>query len=231
VGSLFSGIGGLDLGLERAGMEVAWQVEIDEFCQKVLAKHWPDVPRYGDVRDVGRHNLEAVDLICGGFPCQPWSVAGKRRGTKDDRHLWPEMVRVIGELKPTWVIGENVPGIIKPFLDQAIFDLESESYTCEAFVLSASAFDAPHNRGRLFIIAYANSKCRGYSSKRPSKIRLPSSTLPPHLWERTSESPILGMDDGVPDGVDRVKSLGNAVVPQVAEWIGRRIMEADSLDF
>lgn len=155
-GSLFTGIGGLDLGLERAGMECAWQVEIDEWCQKVLTKHWPDVPKYGDIRDVGKENLETVDLICGGFPCQPFSVAGKQRGTADDRHLWPEMLRVISELKPAWVLGENVPGIIPIFLDQAIADLEAEGYTCEAFVLPAVGFDAPHKRQRLFVISYSN---------------------------------------------------------------------------
>ena len=155
-GSLFAGIGGLDLGLERAGMECAWQVEIDDFCQRVLTKHWPDVPKYKDVRDVGKENLEAVDLIAGGFPCQPFSVAGKQRGEKDDRHLWPEMLRVITELKPTWVLGENVPGIIPIFLDEAISDLEDQGYTCETFVLPAVAFDAPHRRDRLFILAYRN---------------------------------------------------------------------------
>src|SRR5512139_2392629 len=97
VGSLFSGIGGLELGLERAGMAVRWQVEIDPYCRKVLAKHWPDVARYEDVRDVGRHNLEPVDLICGGFPCQPVSLAGKRMGDGDDRWLWPEFIRVVRE--------------------------------------------------------------------------------------------------------------------------------------
>ena len=95
VGSLFAGIGGFDLGLERAGMTVRWQVERDEFCQRVLAKHWPEVPRYGDIRDCGARNLPAVDLICGGFPCQPFSNAGQRRGTDDDRYLWPEMRRVV----------------------------------------------------------------------------------------------------------------------------------------
>ena len=156
--SLFAGIGGFDLGFERAGMECVAQVEIDEFCQKVLAKHWPDVPRYGDIRDVGKENLPAADLVCGGFPCQPFSVAGNQRGTADDRHLWPEMLRVIAELQPTWVVGENVPGIIRIFLDQAISDLENQGYTCETFVLPAVAFDAPHRRDRVFVVAYTKYK-------------------------------------------------------------------------
>lgn len=107
-GSLFAGIGGFDLGFEWAGIKTIWQVEIDEYCQKVLAKHWPDVERFGDIRDCGKHNLRAVDVISGGFPCQPFSVAGKRRGTEDDRYLWPEMLRVISEVSPSWVVAENV---------------------------------------------------------------------------------------------------------------------------
>src|SRR6185436_15994505 len=99
-GSLFAGIGGLDLGLERAGMECAWQVEIDEYCQRVLTKHWPNVTKFRDVRECGAANLQPVDLICGGFPCQPFSLAGKRKGSADDRHLWPEMLRIIDELRP-----------------------------------------------------------------------------------------------------------------------------------
>ena len=104
VGSLFAGIGGLELGLERAGMETKWQVEIDPFCQKVLAKHWPEVTKYEDIREVGEHNLEPVDLICGGFPCQPHSLAGKRNASEDERDLWGEMFSVICEIKPRWVL-------------------------------------------------------------------------------------------------------------------------------
>ncbi len=154
-GSLFTGIGGLDLGFEWAGAECAWQVEKDEFCQNVLAQRWPDIPRFGDIRDVGKHNLGKVDAIVGGFPCQPFSVAGEQRGTEDDRHLWPEMFRVIRELRPRWVIGENVPGIIPVFIDNAIADLEGEGYTCEAFVLPALSVDAYHRRDRLFLMGYS----------------------------------------------------------------------------
>ena len=112
VGSLFSGIGGLELGLERTGgFKTKWQVEIDEYCLKVSERHWPNVQRFRDIKECGKHNLSTVDLICGGFPCQPHSVAGKRKGAEDDRNLWPEMFRIIREVNPRWVICENVPGI------------------------------------------------------------------------------------------------------------------------
>ena len=154
-GSLFSGIGGMDLGLERAGMECTWQVEIDDYCQMVLEKHWPDVERFGDVREVGKHNLKTVELIAGGFPCQPHSVAGKRKGAEDDRNLWPEFIRIIRDLKPRYVLGENVPGIITTYLDTVLSDLEGAGYTCTTFNLPACGFDAPHRRERIFIVGYS----------------------------------------------------------------------------
>ena len=154
-GSLFAGIGGFDLGLERAGMECKWQVEIDPFCLKVLEKHWPGVKRYGNVKTVGKHNLEPVDLICGGFPCQPFSVAGKRGGREDNRYLWPEMLRVISEVRPTWVIGENVAGIVNMALDQVCSDLEGEGYEVQPFIIPACAVNAPHRRDRVWIVAHA----------------------------------------------------------------------------
>jgi len=110
-GSLFAGVGGFDLGLERAGLRCLWQVEKDPECRRVLKARWPNVAQFEDVKNVGRENLKRVDVICGGFPCQPFSVAGSRGGVNDDRHLWPEMRRIIAELRPTWVIGENVTGI------------------------------------------------------------------------------------------------------------------------
>lgn len=112
VGSLFSGIGGFDLGLERAGMTCSWQVEIDPFCQQVLAHHWPDTQRFEDVKEVGKHNLQPVELICGGFPCQDLSVAGNRAGLAGERSgLWFEFARIAGELRPNWIVVENVPGL------------------------------------------------------------------------------------------------------------------------
>lgn len=157
-GSLFAGIGGFDLGLERTGMSCAWQVEIDPFCRKVLAKHWPDVQRFDDIRKVGKDELRTVDLICGGFPCQPFSHAGKRGGTTDDRHLWPEMLRVISELRPAWVLGENVPGIVNMALDDVLADLEDKGYSTQAFIIPACATNAQHRRDRVWIVAYAKKQ-------------------------------------------------------------------------
>ncbi len=155
VGDLFSGIGGFSYGLELAGgFETKWFVENDPFCNKILAKHWPNVKRYGDIKDVGKANLEPVDLICGGFPCQPFSVAGKRKGKEDDRFLWPEMLRVISELRPRWVIGENVPGIVGVVLDQVLSEMESIGYEVQPLIIPACAVNAPHRRSRVWIIAH-----------------------------------------------------------------------------
>jgi DNA (cytosine-5)-methyltransferase 1 len=164
VGSLFSGIGGLDLGLERAGMQVVYQVEKDPYCQKVLAKHWPTVPRYGDIKEIDFSTLPAVDLICGGFPCQPVSCAGKRQGDKDKRWLWPEFYRAICEARPRWVLVENVPGLLS-VADGRLFggilgDLARSGYNAEWDLLPAAAFGAPHLRFRLFLVAHARS-CSG----------------------------------------------------------------------
>lgn len=159
VGSLFAGIGGFDLGLERAGMEIRWQVENNSWCQRVLAKHWPNVTRYGDIKQVDWHTIEPVDLVCGGFPCQPFSLAGKRKGFDDDRYLWPEVVRCLDAVRPTWFLGENVPGIIKVALDQVCADLEALGYTVQPVCIPACAVDAPHQRQRVWILAHAG--CAG----------------------------------------------------------------------
>ena len=126
---------------------------MDDYCNKVLAKHWPDVRRYRDVKEVGKHNLAAVDLICGGAPCQPFSCAGKRRGKEDDRHLWPEYLRIITELNPAWVIGENVPGLINLELDTVLSDLGNAGYATATVIIPACAVDAPHRRDRVFVVA------------------------------------------------------------------------------
>lgn len=155
--SLFSGIGGLDLAAEWAGMRVVGQVEIDPYCQAVLAKHWPKVKRVGDVREVWGDAFGSVDVIVGGFPCQPFSVAGKQRGASDDRHLWPQMRRVIQVYRPAWVVGENVPGLIRLGLDTVLADLAADGYEATAVVLPACATGAPHLRERVFIVAHRES--------------------------------------------------------------------------
>lgn len=258
-GSLFAGIGGFDLGFERAGMTCKWQVEIDEYCRKVLTKHWPDVPKYRDIREC-RDNLEPVDLICGGFPCQPFSVAGKQKGKDDNRYLWPEMLRVIEAVRPAWVIGENVPGIIRMELDQVLSDLEGISYTTRPFIIPACGIDAPHRRDRVWIICYASSlRCDTRRPEQPLQGVRPYSKVCvadpkseqryvcennreskpqplPEFGNRFIETPTRSdwwlvepnvgrVANGIPRRVDRLRTLGNAVVPQLAEFIGRMILE------
>jgi len=156
---LFSGIGGFALGLERAGFETVAFCEIEEFPRQVLRKHWPDVPIFEDVKELTGEQIERevgpVDLITAGYPCQPFSLAGKHRGKEDDRHLWPEVNRLLAELRPAWFIGENVAGHINMGLDEVLSDLESQGYTARAFVIPAVALDAPHRRSRVWIMAHA----------------------------------------------------------------------------
>lgn len=164
--SLFSGIGGLDLAAEMAGFKTVGQCEWADYPTKVLEKHWPDVPRWRDIRTLTGENfyertgLKTVDVISGGFPCQPFSVAGKRRGKEDDRYLWPEMLRVIQELRPSWVIGENVAGLVNLALDQVLSDLEGIGYACQALIIPACAVDAAHRRDRCAIVAYSTGQRR-----------------------------------------------------------------------
>ncbi len=156
LGSLFSGIGGIDLAFERAGFKVAFQVEIDEFCQKVLQRHWPDVPRYGDIRAVTGRDLPAVDVLAGGFPCQPVSVAGRRKAQADERWLWPEFARLIGDLRPRFVFLENVPGILTAGGADVVTDLAALGYDAQWGIVAASDVGAPHRRERWWCVAYTH---------------------------------------------------------------------------
>lgn len=162
--SLFSGIGGLDIAAEMAGFQTVGQCEWADFPTKVLEMHWPNVPRWRDIRTLTKESfyertgLHTVDVISGGFPCQPFSQAGKQRGKEDDRYLWPEMLRVVDQLQPAFVVGENVTGIVRLALDQVLFDLEGIGYTCQALAVPAAGVDAPHKRERIVILAYSGSK-------------------------------------------------------------------------
>jgi DNA (cytosine-5)-methyltransferase 1 len=164
-GSLFSGIGGIDLGLTRADMQCAWQIEINRECHKELNRYWPEAPKFYDVRNFEQYDLQPVDLVAGGFPCQPHSVAGERRGEDDERNLWPDFFRVVQALRPRWVLAENVPGIRTTIADRVLADLEAEGYACWPFVVGAWAVGAPHRRDRVWFVAY-DRRPRQYQSKR-----------------------------------------------------------------
>jgi len=322
VGSLFSGIGGLDLGLERAGMKVIWQSEIDPYCNKVLKKHWPEVPNHGNIKDINWETVERPNVICGGYPCQPFSTAGKRRGTDDPRHLWPWVRTAISELQPDYAILENVKGHLSMGGLQVIGELAEIGYDAEWRVVSAAGVGAPHRRERIIIVAYPNGnystngrECENvpsqdrswrddgsgsgsnlreislgsprettqnvadadYTRNRTPKRRTnrnrtaqiqerqnvaqfgvsrrgknvadaDSSRRKGRIWSQEISSAPTGFDNtsadkrpsnhwfieprmgrvanGVSARVDRLKGLGNAVVPQVAEYIGRLIVNA-----
>lgn len=160
LGSLFDGISGFPLAASWAGIETKWISEIDPYCLKVSKKNFPNAVQYGDIKEIGigrKWQPEAVDIICGGFPCQPFSVAGQQKGKDDNRYLWPEMLRVITEVRPRWVIGENVPGIIGLALKEVLVSLENEGYKTEVFIIPACAVNAPHKRDRVWIVAHTDS--------------------------------------------------------------------------
>ena len=275
-GSLFAGIGGFDLGFERAGMVCKWQVELDDYSTKVLEKHWPQVHREMDIRTVGSHNLETVDVICGGFPCQDISYAGLGAGLDGERSgLFFEAIRVVRELQPRVVVLENVAALLTRGLDRVLGTLAEIGFDAEWYCIPAGSIGAPHIRDRVWVLGwYANglvcnvnqvktrniqgaipsgngeghnkrvkAKMANTNSERLSKrdeqksfgtanrrawargeLERTRSTIGREQWE--VEPNVGRVADGVPNRVDRLKGLGNAVVPQVAEYIGRQIVEA-----
>ena len=234
VGDLFAGIGGFSLGLERAGMETAFFCEIEPFCQKVLKKNWPAVPIYEDVRNLDYDR--SIDVICGGYPCQPFSNTGKRKGKKDDRHLWPAMLEQIQKLKPSWVICENVRGHFTLGLDEVLLDLEKSGYSWWAGIIPASSIGAYHSRQRIWIVANNDSQrmegCFEESLLRLRNLQSRQAFKPFQENERvfnSHQSRLCRSLYGLPSGVDRVKALGNAVVPQIPEALGRAILEVERI--
>jgi DNA (cytosine-5)-methyltransferase 1 len=284
VGSLFSGIGGFDLGFERAGFQIKWQVEIDDYCQSVLARHWPDVQRYGDIRAITE--LPAVDVICGGFPCQNISNAGQRAGIDGNQSgLWSEMARIIRLVRPHYVVVENVSALLNRGMGRVLGDLSACGYDAEWDCIPACAVGAPHRRDRVWLVAYTERMGRGQhgnsSSNRNTQETIvacaadvaDAERISGELWATTGQrlgrfaggrndvadatstrwngagriftatkngagpfsltarsdwwatEPSVGrVAHGVPARVDRLKGLGNAIVPQIAEWIARRIL-------
>jgi DNA (cytosine-5)-methyltransferase 1 len=257
---LFSGIGGFSLGLERTGgFQTVAFCEIEPFPRRVLAKHWPNVPIYEDVRDLTAERLAAdgigVDVICGGFPCQDISSAGAKVGIDGTRSgLWAEYARLVGELRPRFVLVENVSALLSRGLDRVLGDLVTLGYDAEWSCISASDVGAPHGRDRLWLVAYPDSDSQPTCTKHDEARRMPTHgsalhaerrerSLGFHLagawrveeplpWDRVwqgENSPLgMGVDDGLPQRLDRLRALGNAVVPQIPEMIGRAILASQS---
>ena len=225
-GSLFSGIGGFDLAAIWAGWDNIFQVEANPFCQQVLTKHFPHVTKYKDIREFnGKKYRGAIDILSGGFPCQPFSAAGKRKGKSDNRYLWPEMLRVIKEVQPRWVLAENVYGLVTlkggMVLETVCADLEGSGYEVQPYIVPACAIGAIHKRERIWILAHANHN--GLQRKLPENSREThglSKAFPSHALchdEKQLPKPyVTGGYDGIPNRMDRIKTLGNAIVPQVA---------------
>jgi DNA (cytosine-5)-methyltransferase 1 len=287
-GSLFSGIGGFDLGFERAGIKTVWQVEIDAYCRGVLARHFPDAARFSDIREVNCNVLPPVDIISGGFPCQDISNAGKRAGIDGERSgLWSEYARIIRGLRPRYVVVENVAALLGRGMERVLADLAACGYDAEWQSIRASDVGAPHRRERIWIVAYPQrsgvreqsifgSECHGASVSLYDRETIPHAArgrtrpVPAGSWpegegtgdvdghredvayaesERWNRRPVVfaakdsrgwsrfEQDDwwavepdvgrvahGVSSRVDRLRGLGNAIVPQIAEFIGRQIV-------
>jgi DNA (cytosine-5)-methyltransferase 1 len=273
-GSLFSGIGGIDLGLERAGMTCAWQSEIEPYACRVLAKHWPAIPNLGDIRGIDWTTVGTVDVVAGGYPCQPFSVAGRRAGANDERHLWPMFADCLRVVRPRYAMLENVSGHLSLGFGDVQADLATLGYDSRWDCIPAAAVGAPHLRDRVFIIArdtrpeqrrtMADSDNRGSRDPFRSRwdapwacstdvadtdsvvmveSRLKSSVATAcgtgrhnggraksdGVGKRWPVEPDVGrVAHGIPRRVDRLRGLGNAVVPQVAEHIGRIIMSMEA---
>jgi len=284
---LFSGLGGFSLGLEATGgFETVAFCDIEKFSRKVLKKHWPNVKQYKDIKEltyeqIKEDTLAPIDIVTGGYPCQPFSIAGSQRGEKDTRHLWPDMFRIVKECKPTWVIGENVSGHIKLGLDTVLQDLESEGYSVRAFSISASSIGANHQRERVWIIAHSNmentrqhgrriestwntesigprtseeterspnsdkvngsseraslvgessyTNSQGLQGRRSEQQLRENETERPTSWDSWWESePSVGrVANGIPHRVDRLKGLGNSLVPAIPFIIGQSILREE----
>lgn len=229
VGSLFAGIGGFDLGFERAGFETVWQVEINEYCLKVLAKNFPGAERYADIRECGAHNLRQVDVVVGGFPCQDISNIGKRAGISGDNSgLWREFFRIIRILRPRIVLIENVAALTGFGMETILCDLASIGWDAQWEVIPSSWVGAPHLRERVWISAYSSEESWIYESLSiMPQIRLLNKST--DWWKAnswpTSSSRLCHMDDGISSRVAITESLGNSVVPQIPEMYARRIKE------
>ena len=259
IGSLCSGIGGLELGLERAGLgPVAWQVEADPFCRAVLTRHWPEATRLVDVKTASFRLLPRVRVICGGWPCQPVSVAGARRAQADERWLWPHVARALEEQAPAVFVGENVPGLLSAGMHDVLADLARLGFNAEWETVSAAHLGAPHLRRRVFLVATHPDRidfhqqpgwvARAFRAEASQPVdSFPG--CPPtdtdcqrrleHAWRFAQVrgwpkrcgwdfNPFAGVDDGVSERVGErtraAKALGNAVVPQIAEAIGRAVV-------
>jgi DNA (cytosine-5)-methyltransferase 1 len=228
---LFSGIGGFSLGLERAGMRTVAFCEIDPFCRAVLAKHWPAVPIHPDVRALTASQVGSIDAICGGFPCQDISSAGKRSGIAGERSgLWGEYARLIGELRPSYAIVENVCALRSRGLDVVLGDLAAIGYDAEWHCIPASHVGAPHNRDRIWIVAYPERGERGQEpyGRALGRMGREQQSVP---WDRGWQMALRefrGVDDGSAYRVHRVDAIRNSIVPQIAEEIGRAILDAET---
>jgi DNA (cytosine-5)-methyltransferase 1 len=231
--SLFSGIGGFDLGFQAAGLATIQFCEIDPYCRDILARHFPGVPIHGDIRTL--EIPAGVDVVCGGPPCQPASLAGARRGELDNRWLWPEFLECCRRARPGWIVAENPIGIasIEPGLAWIMRKMEEMGYEALPVIIGADDVGAPHRRSRVFIVANANGG--GCSAACPRISEWKTSSWGSYRLVRTGRDglfPAPGvyrMADGLPNWVDRTSTLGNAIIPRIAEIIGRGIIEVNNL--